>query len=86
MIYIDFAVSDINRVPSGKTSSGTALRLEIVIQDLDENWTEISLLEPIGTGQPLDNPAPKQGQGRSRSPASGARFSVRTDPAGRRLR
>jgi hypothetical protein len=64
MIYIDFAVSDTNRVPSGNTTSGTALRLEIVIEDLDEGWTEISLLEPIGTGQPLDNLGPQPGKGR----------------------
>ena len=58
MIYIDFAVSDRNRVPSGKTSSGTALKLKIVIDDLDDGWTEISLLEPIGNGQPLDSLVP----------------------------
>ncbi len=55
MIYIDFAVSDTNRVPSGKTSSGTSLRLAIEIEDLGDGWSEISLLEPIGTGQPTDN-------------------------------
>ena len=64
MIYIDFAVSDRNRVPSGKTSSGTALTLDIEIMDLDDGWTEISLLEPIGTGQPMDNLGVQPGQGR----------------------
>ncbi len=62
MIYIDFAVSDRNRVPSGKTSSETALSLETVIVDLEDGWSEISLLEPIGTGQPLDDLSSQQGR------------------------
>ena len=62
MIYIDFAVADSNRVPSGKTSSGTALRLEIEIEDLLDGFTEISLLEPIGSGQPMDNLTTKPGR------------------------
>jgi len=62
MIYIDFAVADSNRVPSGKTSSGTALRLEIEIEDLSDGFTEISLLEPIGSGQPMDNLTTKPGR------------------------
>lgn len=58
MIYIDFAVADFNRFPSGKTTSATAVILEIEITDLGDGWTEISLLEPIGSGQPSDNLVP----------------------------
>jgi len=61
MIYIDFAVADRNRVPAGKTSSGTALNLEIVIEDLPDGLTEISLYEPIGSGQSQVDFTPKQG-------------------------
>lgn len=57
LVYIDFAVNvtDWNRVPSGSENSGTALALTVEVVDLGDGWTEISLLEPIGTGQPLDN-------------------------------
>ncbi|HEY5775837.1 MAG TPA: hypothetical protein VIS57_07120 [Xanthomonadales bacterium] len=64
MIYIDFAVADRNRVPAGKTSSGTALKLQVVIEDLADGLTEISLYEPIGAGrsQVGFTPTPKQGK------------------------
>lgn len=62
MIYIDFAVADTNRFPSGVTSSGTALTVEVVVEDLDDGLTEISLYEPIGSGQSLDDPASKKGR------------------------
>lgn len=56
--YIEPVVELWNRVPSGKTNSGTALTLDVEIVDLGDGWTEISLLEPIGTGQPTDSLAP----------------------------
>jgi len=58
MIYVDFAVADWNRVPAGKTGSGTAIVLGIDISDFGDGLSEISLMEPIGTGQPLDNLSP----------------------------
>jgi hypothetical protein len=30
----------------------------VEVVDLGDGWTEISLLEPIGTGQPTDSLAP----------------------------
>jgi len=58
MEYIEPVVEVWNRVPSGKTSSGTALVFDIEIVDLGDGWTEISLVEPIGTGQPTDSLVP----------------------------
>jgi hypothetical protein len=58
MEYIEPVLEVWNRVPSGKTSSGTALIFELEIVDLGDGWTEISLLEPIGTGQPTDSLVP----------------------------
>lgn len=62
LIYIDFAVEDSNRVPSGNTSSETAYTLEIAIEDLDGDLTEIALYEPIGSGQSQDDLMPKKGR------------------------
>lgn len=62
MIYIDFAVADSNRVPSGNTNSGTAYTVEVEIEDLPEGLTEIALYEPIGSGQSLDDMEPKKGR------------------------
>ena len=61
LIYIDFAVADSNRAPSGKTGSGTALIMEVVVEDLEDGLTEISLYEPIGSGQSQDDMTPKKG-------------------------
>lgn len=61
LIYIDFAVADSNRVPSGQTRSDTALKLAIVTEDLDGDLTEISLYEPIGSGESQDDLMPKRG-------------------------
>lgn len=58
MEYIEPVLEVWNRVPSGKASSGTALTLDVEVVDLGDGWTEISLLEPIGTGQPTDSLAP----------------------------
>jgi len=65
LYYIDMALTetDWNRVPSGSENSGTALALEVEVVDLEDGWTEISLLEPIGTGQPLDNLVPDSNPG-----------------------
>lgn len=65
-IYIALDETDWNRVPSGRENSGTALALEIEVVDLLDGWTEISLLEPIGTGQPLDNLVPDSTPGQKR--------------------
>lgn len=62
MIYIDFAVADWNRVPSGNTGSGTALTLEVVIEDLEGDLTEIAMYEPIGSGESQDDLTPKKGR------------------------
>jgi hypothetical protein len=51
MIYIDFVVDDSNRAPSGKVSSGRAPTLEVIIEDLEDNLTQIFLYEPIGSGR-----------------------------------
>lgn len=51
MIYIDFAVDDSNRAPSGKVSSGRAPTLEVIIEDLEDGLTQIFLYEPIGSGR-----------------------------------
>lgn len=51
MIYIDFAVDDSNRAPSGKVNSGRALTLEVIVEDLENDLTQIFLYEPIGSGQ-----------------------------------
>ena len=61
LIYIDFAVADSNRAPSGKTGSGTALIMDVVVEDLEDGLTEISLYEPIGSGQSQDDMTPKKG-------------------------
>jgi hypothetical protein len=62
MIYIDFAVADSNRVPSGNTNSGTAYTLEVAIEDLPDGLTEIALYEPIGSGQSQDDMEPEKGR------------------------
>ena len=62
LIYIDFAVADSNRAPSGNVSSGTALILDVVTEDLEGDLTEISLYEPIGSGESQDDMTPKQGR------------------------
>lgn len=62
LIYIDFAVADSNRAPSGGVSSGTALILEVVTEDLEGDLTEISMYEPIGSGQSQDDLVPKKGR------------------------
>ncbi|MDX2428492.1 MAG: hypothetical protein QNK22_07350 [Xanthomonadales bacterium] len=61
LIYVDFAVADTNRAPSGKTDSGTALIMEVVVEDLEGGLTEISLYEPIGSGQSQVGVVPKKG-------------------------
>lgn len=61
LVYVDVAVADSNRVPSGKTDSGTALIMDVVVEDLEEGLTEISLYEPIGSGQSQDDMTPKKG-------------------------
>lgn len=61
MIYVDFAVADSNRAPSGKTKSGTALTLEVVMEHLEGGLTEIALYEPIGSGESQDDMMPKKG-------------------------
>ena len=62
LIYVDFAVADANRAPSGNTSSGTAYTLEVAVEDLDDDLTEIALYEPIGSGQSQDDMVPKRGR------------------------
>lgn len=62
LIYIDFAVADANRVPSGNTDSGTAYTLEVDVEILDGDLTEIALYEPIGSGQSQDDMVPKKGR------------------------
>lgn len=59
LIYVDFAVADRNRVPSGQTRSDTALKLAVVTEDLDNDLTEISVYEPIGSGKSQYNLVPK---------------------------
>ncbi len=55
LVYVDFAVADnSNRAPSGKVSSGRALTLEVVTEDLEGGLTEIILYEPIGSGRSQD--------------------------------
>ena len=61
LIYIDFAVADRNRVPAGQTRSDRALKLAIVTEELDGDLTEISLYEPIGSGESQDDLMPKRG-------------------------
>ncbi len=61
LIYIDFAVADSNRAPSGNTKSETALTLEVVVEDLEDGLTEIALYEPIGSGESQDDMMPKKG-------------------------
>jgi len=51
LIYVDFAVADSNRAPSGKVSSGRALSLEVIVEDLEDDLTQIFLYEPIGSGR-----------------------------------
>lgn len=48
---IDIVVADSNRAPSGKVSSGRAPTLEVIVEVLDDDWTQIFLYEPIGSGQ-----------------------------------
>lgn len=62
LIYVDFAVADANRVPSGNTGSGTAYLLEVTVEDLDGGLTEIALYEPIGSGESQDDMVPAQGR------------------------
>lgn len=62
LIYVDFAVADANRAPSGNTSSGTAYTLDVAVEDLDDDLTEIALYEPIGSGQSQDDMVPKKGR------------------------
>lgn len=62
LIYVDFAVADANRAPSGNTSSGTAYTLDVAVEDLDDDLTEIALYEPIGSGQSQDDMVPKRGR------------------------
>ena len=62
LIYVDFAVADANRAPSGNTSSGTAYTLEVAVEDLDGDLTEIALYEPVGSGQSQDDMVPKKGR------------------------
>ena len=62
LIYVDFAVADANRAPSGNTSSGTAYTLEVAVEDLDDGLTEIALYEPIGSGESQDDMVPKKGR------------------------
>ncbi len=62
LIYVDFAVADANRVPSGNTGSGTAYTLEVDVEILDGDLTEIALYEPIGSGQSQDDMVPKKGR------------------------
>lgn len=63
LIYVDFAVADSNnRAPSGNTSSGTALIMEVAVEDLEDGLTEISLYEPIGSGQSQVDEVPKKGE------------------------
>jgi hypothetical protein len=61
LIYVDFAVADTNRVPSGQTRSDTALKLAVVVEDLDDDLTQISVYEPIGSGESQDDLMPKRG-------------------------
>jgi len=58
MEYIEPVLEVWNRIPSGKMNSETALAFAVEVVDLGDGWTEISLLEPIGTGQPTDSLAP----------------------------
>lgn len=62
LIYVDFAVADANRAPSGNTGSGTAYTLEVDVEILDGDLTEIALYEPIGSGQSQDDMVPKKGR------------------------
>ena len=62
LIYVDFAVAEANRVPSGSTGSGTAYTLDVVVEDLDGDLTEIAVYEPIGSGQSQDDMVPKKGR------------------------
>lgn len=62
LIYVDFAVADANRVPSGNTVSGTAYILEVDVEVLEGDLTEIALYEPIGSRQSLDDVTPGKGR------------------------
>jgi hypothetical protein len=61
LIYIDFAVADMNRVPSGRTDSGTASTMVVETTDLDNDLTEIAIYEPVGAGESQDDMLPKKG-------------------------
>lgn len=64
LIYVDFVVDDSNRAPSGKVSSGRAPTLEVIVEDLEDDFTQIFLYEPIGSGQSQmpDDDASKKGR------------------------
>ena len=60
LIYVDFAVADSNRVPSGKTNSGTANTIFVELEAVGDDMTEISIYEPVGAGNSQDGIDPKQ--------------------------
>lgn len=49
--YIYPVAEEMDRFPSGKTSSGTASTFVIETEVLDEDLSEISIYEPIGNGK-----------------------------------
>lgn len=51
LMYIDLVVAESNRTPSGKVNSGRAPTLEVIVEDLEDDFTQIFLYEPIGSGR-----------------------------------
>lgn len=64
MVYVDTAVDAAQRVPQGSTAANPASGLFVEVVDLENGFTEITLYEPIGSGESQDDPAtPSPGSG-----------------------
>lgn len=66
MVYVDTALDASQRIPQGSTVENPASGLFVEVVDLEDGLTEITLYEPIGSGESQDDPA-------SPSPGSGPR-------------
>lgn len=56
LIYVDMAVEAVQRVPQGAVEADPASGLFVEVVDLGTGFTEISVYEPIGSGESQDEP------------------------------
>ncbi|MDJ0656679.1 MAG: hypothetical protein QNJ40_21140 [Xanthomonadales bacterium] len=61
---LDVVLDDMQRMPQGRTSANPESGVFVEVTELDDRFTQITLYEPIGSGQSQTNPTESPRGGR----------------------